>query len=87
MSLTIVKYGRPPGMHRVGVVIGQYTDVDLGEMVCVRTLYNIIAGQRFDAVPADKIEPATIGELRENAKAEIDAAQIRVETFLYGGGA
>ena len=87
MSLTIVKYGRPPGMHRVGVVIGQYTDADLGEMVCVRTPYNIIAGQRFDAVPADKIEPATIGELRENAKSEIEEAGRRVETFLYGGGA
>ena len=79
--LTIVKYGRPPGMHRVGVVIGQYTDADLGEMVCVLTPYNVIAGQRFDAVPADKIEPATIEDLRENAKAEIDAAQIRVEEF------
>lgn len=80
--LTIVKYGRPPGMHRVGVVIGQYTDADLGEMVCVRTPYNIIAGQRFDAVPADKIEPATIEELRENAAREIDAAHTRVTEFV-----
>ena len=79
--MNIVKYGRPPGMHRVGVVIGHYTDADLGEMVCVLTPYNIIAGQRFDAVPADKIEPATIEEFRTNAWDEIDAAQIRVEEF------
>lgn len=80
--ISIVKFGNPPGMYRVGIVVGEYTRSDGQKIICVRTTKNVIAGQQFDPVPESAIKPATILELRENMFFELAEAGEAVNSFI-----
>lgn len=80
--MLIVKYGRPPGMNRVGVVVGNYVDPDMGEMTLIRTAYNVVAGQKYDSIPAAKVEPATYEELIANIHYEREEVDKRMLRFV-----
>ena len=78
----LVQYGELPGMWRVGYIVGRYTHQLMGDVYCVRTPYNAIAGQQFDPVPVGKARPATRDELQKSVDYERGAAMLRADEFI-----
>ena len=77
----LVQYGELPGMWRVGYIVGRYTHQLMGDVYCIHTAYNAIAGQQFDPVPVGKVRVATREELQQSIEHERDAAMRRVDVF------
>lgn len=80
--MLIVKFGQAGGFFRVGIVIGSYTELGTGEILCVKTPFNAVSGQRFDPVPKDRAQEATIEELRECIERERSEAEKRLNAYV-----
>ena len=79
---TLVQYGELPGMWRAGYIVGHYTHQIMGEVYCVRTPHNAIAGQQFDPVPVEKVRPATREDLQRSLEHDRREALLRCDEFI-----
>lgn len=80
--MRIVKFkGAGGGFFRVGVYLAEMDHTWMGRVALVRTPYNIIAGQQFDYVSADRLEEATAEELERHAETVIAEAAKKLAEF------